>query len=267
MAVPRPTQHTTNHSAWPCFTPESVVGERTQVILGGKYSTPADMWSLACIAFELVTGDLLFDPRSGDDYDRDEDHLALFMELIGRIPKKVSSARFLSCLEKSTATQSGRHVALARRRRTCSLSHRPVRQLKRRRRVRVWQRALERRRDNPTLSRRACSAGLRAEMTSEGRQREQGDAPHSLVGWERPHPALSQHALAVALNALSGACGGRSSQKDVSLISLPNPFWQVALSGKHSRDFFNRHGELRHIRKLRFWPLQRVLVRVLLPQL
>ena len=93
-----------------------------QVITGAKYSTPADIWSLACITFELVTGDLLFDPRSGDNYDRDEDHLALFLELLGRIPKK------------------------------------------------------------------------------------------------------------------------------------------VALGGKYSRDFFNRHGELRHIRKLRFWPLDRVLV-------
>lgn len=41
-----------------------------QVLLGAKYSTPADMWSLACMVFELVTGDLLFDPRSGKDYDR-----------------------------------------------------------------------------------------------------------------------------------------------------------------------------------------------------
>lgn len=60
-----------------------------EVILGAKYGTPADMWSFACVIFELVTGDLLFDPRSGDKWDRDEDHLALFIELLGRMPRKV----------------------------------------------------------------------------------------------------------------------------------------------------------------------------------
>lgn len=37
------------------------------------------------------------------------------------------------------------------------------------------------------------------------------------------------------------------------------PF-QIALGGRYSRDFFNRHGDLRHIRRLRFWPLDKVLV-------
>lgn len=43
-----------------------------EVILGSKYSTSADLWSFACIFFELATGDVLFDPHSGDNFDRDE---------------------------------------------------------------------------------------------------------------------------------------------------------------------------------------------------
>ncbi|XP_028788884.1 SRSF protein kinase 1 [Neltuma alba] len=61
-----------------------------EVILGSKYSTPADLWSFACICFELATGDVLFDPHSGDNYDRDEDHLALMMELLGMMPRKIA---------------------------------------------------------------------------------------------------------------------------------------------------------------------------------
>ncbi|XP_022995743.1 serine/threonine-protein kinase SRPK-like isoform X3 [Cucurbita maxima] len=61
-----------------------------EVILGSKYSTPADMWSFACICFELATGDVLFDPHSGDNYGRDEDHFALMMELLGVMPRKIA---------------------------------------------------------------------------------------------------------------------------------------------------------------------------------
>ncbi len=55
-----------------------------------RYDTAADMWSLGCITFELLTGDLLFDPRAGEDYDRDEDHLAMFQELLGKMPKTLA---------------------------------------------------------------------------------------------------------------------------------------------------------------------------------
>ncbi|XP_022850658.1 SRSF protein kinase 1-like isoform X2 [Olea europaea var. sylvestris] len=61
-----------------------------EVILGSKYSTSADLWSFACICFELATGDVLFDPHSSDKYDRDEDHLALMMELLGMMPRKIA---------------------------------------------------------------------------------------------------------------------------------------------------------------------------------
>lgn len=61
-----------------------------EVLLGSKYFTSADIWSFACIAFELATGDVLFDPHSGDNFDRDEDHLALMMELLGMMPRKIA---------------------------------------------------------------------------------------------------------------------------------------------------------------------------------
>merc|ERR1719486_1046333 len=60
-----------------------------EVILGAGYGPSADIWSLACMVFELVTGDYLFDPKGTEEYPRDEDHLALCIELLGKIPKKL----------------------------------------------------------------------------------------------------------------------------------------------------------------------------------
>lgn len=57
-----------------------------EVLIGAEYGPPADIWSTACMAFELVTGDYLFEPHSGEDYTRDEDHIAHIIELLGSIP-------------------------------------------------------------------------------------------------------------------------------------------------------------------------------------
>lgn len=57
-------------------SPESVLGCL-------DYDTSTDIWSIGCMIFELLTGDFLFDPQPGKSWDRDEDHLALMLELLG----------------------------------------------------------------------------------------------------------------------------------------------------------------------------------------
>ncbi|KAH0605992.1 uncharacterized protein H6S33_004449 [Morchella sextelata] len=58
-----------------------------EVILGAKWGASTDIWSMACMVFELITGDYLFDPQSGTKYGKDDDHIAQIIELLGNFPR------------------------------------------------------------------------------------------------------------------------------------------------------------------------------------
>ncbi|KAJ1735593.1 serine/threonine protein kinase, CMGC [Coemansia biformis] len=66
-----------------------------EVIIGARWDATADLWSCACVLFELLTGDYLFEPHSGGRYPKDEDHVAQIIETLGPFPKKFAlSGRF-----------------------------------------------------------------------------------------------------------------------------------------------------------------------------
>ena len=60
--------------------------------MGIDYDETADIWSFACMIFELLTGDFLFDPRKGQNYKKNDDHLAQMMELLGPMPLEYAMA-------------------------------------------------------------------------------------------------------------------------------------------------------------------------------
>ncbi|ESK98221.1 cmgc srpk protein kinase [Moniliophthora roreri MCA 2997] len=57
--------------------PEAIVGRK-------DWNTTADIWSVACVVFELLAGEYLFDPQGqGELFTKDDDHMAQIIELLG----------------------------------------------------------------------------------------------------------------------------------------------------------------------------------------
>lgn len=61
-----------------------------EAILGAKWGPTADLWSTSAMFFELLTGDYLFDPAAGSKYNKDDDHIAQIIELLGDFPKSIA---------------------------------------------------------------------------------------------------------------------------------------------------------------------------------
>lgn len=63
--------------------PEAIVGRK-------DWDTRADIWSVACVIFELLTAEYLFDPQGqGELFTKDDDHMAQIIELVGDFPLEV----------------------------------------------------------------------------------------------------------------------------------------------------------------------------------
>eukprot|EP01062_Namystynia_karyoxenos_P066251 TRINITY_DN60214_c0_g1_i1.p1 TRINITY_DN60214_c0_g1~~TRINITY_DN60214_c0_g1_i1.p1 ORF type:complete len:901 (+),score=177.24 TRINITY_DN60214_c0_g1_i1:83-2704(+) len=58
-----------------------------EIVLGIDFGPKTDIWSLACVVFEMVTGEFLFDPKTHshvtDEISMDREHLAEMAEVIG----------------------------------------------------------------------------------------------------------------------------------------------------------------------------------------
>ena len=62
-----------------------------ETILGVKYNERTDVWSLACMLFEMLTGEFLFDPRKNENWSKSADHLMLMARMLNRFPRSFST--------------------------------------------------------------------------------------------------------------------------------------------------------------------------------
>ena len=62
-----------------------------EIILNTDYNETLDIWALACIIFELATGEPLFEAKKEENFSKYENHILKYIELLGNIPKKIIS--------------------------------------------------------------------------------------------------------------------------------------------------------------------------------
>ncbi|XP_034480166.1 SRSF protein kinase 1-like [Drosophila innubila] len=74
------------HISWEIQTPPY---RSLEAILDAGYDTSADIWSAACVIYELATGDYLFEVKHENYVIRDMLHLAAIIEHLGPLPHHI----------------------------------------------------------------------------------------------------------------------------------------------------------------------------------
>lgn len=58
-----------------------------EIVLKCNFDERCDIWSLGCSIYEILTGDILFNPEKDNSHSRDFHHIYWFYEICGDIPK------------------------------------------------------------------------------------------------------------------------------------------------------------------------------------
>lgn len=61
-----------------------------EIILRGEYNETNDIWALGCTIYELLTGQILFNPQKQMGFNRDRNHLLEIQKLFGPIPENIT---------------------------------------------------------------------------------------------------------------------------------------------------------------------------------
>ena len=77
-----------------CYNDEKYIDEfgtryyrAPEIILEHEYNNTCDIWAVGCTIFELLTGDLLFNPEKDKVNNRDVHHINCIQKICGKVPK------------------------------------------------------------------------------------------------------------------------------------------------------------------------------------
>jgi serine/threonine-protein kinase SRPK3 len=73
-----------------------------EIILMDECSEKVDIWALGCMLYELITGEILFDPHSDDNGSTDYHHLEMMINLCGEFNNLFQSSKFYKKFFKNT---------------------------------------------------------------------------------------------------------------------------------------------------------------------